>query len=754
MRRQAIPLFLGALLLLPAAASAAQPAGTTTIGSTPRGGHLDATGRYIVVVRKGADVKVVRERHAKKDRVRADRSFQRTVRGFSGKLTSDQVAALRADPDITAVVPDELVEVAGQLTPTGVARIGTRLSSIALINGVDERVDADVAVVDTGIDPTHPDLNVVGGVNCSSSDRSAWQDRNNHGTHVAGTIGALDNGIGVVGVAPGVRLWSVRILNADGDGLLSWYICGLDWIASQRDPVDPSRPLIEAVNMSVTKWGTDDHNCGRTNNDLLHQAICRVTSAGITVVAAAANDAGNASKRVPASYNEVITVSALADTDGKAGGLGGNRCFSWGTYDVDDTFADFSNYGADIDLIAPGKCIWSTVPGNLYGYSSGTSMAAPAVTGAVALYRASRPWTKPEEVRTALQFLGNTNWFTSTDRDVIHEHLLDVSKIGPAGDFDVAVGGTDPLGEAGGSPSVPVTLTRSATHFETVALSASAPAGITGSFNTAALRGFTANAATLTIKVPPSTPAGRYPVTVTALEGPHLHTASTTVVVENDLPTARPPAAGIAPKRAISSTEGSALVTWPKATDPSSLIAAYELQSARDWSGWQGSITFAGSTTAAIRPAAIGHNQRFRVRARDAAGNWSAWVEGPGLRLSLFQQSSNLVRYSAGWVTAPSKYASGGSTAYAIRRGASVRLTVAARHLAIVAPVSKTRGQAAVYVDGAYQGTLSFYAATGVGRQVVWSKTFATDAVRTIELRVLGTAGRPRVDIDGFLVGR
>ncbi len=249
------------------------------------------------MLRSGSDTAAAVSRARLHAHVKADQTYTRSVRGYSAKLDRAQRAALLADPSVRAIVPDGVVQLT-QTVPTGVARVGGRLSDIAAIDGTDHRVDADVAIVDTGIS-YHPDLNVAGGYNCSTADHAAWRDRNNHGTHVAGTIGALDNGIGVVGVAPGARVWGVKILNDDGYGLISWYICGLDWILAQRDPADASRPLFEAVNMSVTKPGSDDHNCGFTNNDPLHQAICRVVAGGITVVAAAANDHHNALEEHP-----------------------------------------------------------------------------------------------------------------------------------------------------------------------------------------------------------------------------------------------------------------------------------------------------------------------------------------------------------------------------------------------------------------------------------------------------------------------
>ena len=523
----------------PVANPEASPA-APTIPPTPSpadgDGTLDPTGRFIVVLEAGADTAGIVTRHRQREGVRAERQFSRAVRGFSARLDAAQRAALLADPSVVAVVPDEIIEVAGQVNPTGVSRVGARKSDVAGIDNVDERVDADVAIVDTGV-ALHSDLNVVGGVNCTTSDRSAWADQHGHGTHVAGTVAALDNDYGVVGVAPGARIWAVRILNSSGFGYLSWYVCGLDWILAQRDPSDASRPLIESVNMSVAKTGSDDRNCGYTNKDVLHQAICRVTGGGITVVAAAANERKSAANYVPAAYNEVITVSALADTDGRAGGLGGNLCYSWGGYDKDDTFADFSNYGSDVDIIAPGKCIWSTTLGG-YGYSSGTSMAAPAVAGAVALYKASRPAATPGEVRESLRYLGNLGWDVRTDPDSVHEPLLDVARVSNLGSFSLAgPSGTVAVSSRGGTLNVPLTVNRGSTFFERVRFTVSGvPSGWSVAPAVTSLYGWTGSSTTLRVTVPNTARAGDYQFQVTGSNWGRTRTATVRLTVASKSP--------------------------------------------------------------------------------------------------------------------------------------------------------------------------------------------------------------------------
>ena len=126
-----------------------------------------------------------------------------------------------------------------QSMPTGIQRIFADTNPEIAINGVDDyRVDVDVAVIDTGVDFQHPDLNVVGGVTCSApfifwaTCNTGGDDDHFHGTHVAGTIGALDNGIGVVGVAPGARIWAVKVLNSSGSGYSSQIVAGIDWVTA------------------------------------------------------------------------------------------------------------------------------------------------------------------------------------------------------------------------------------------------------------------------------------------------------------------------------------------------------------------------------------------------------------------------------------------------------------------------------------------------------------------------------------------
>ena len=414
---------------------------------------------------------------------------------------------------------------------------------MAKINGLDERVDADVAIVDTGVS-YHPDLNVAGGYNCTSSSTAGrGATPNGHGTHVAGTVAALDNTIGVVGVAPGARIWAVRILNADGYGLLSWYVCGLDWILAQRDPNDSSRPLIEVVNMSVAKDGADDVNCGLTNQDVLHQAICRVVAGGITVVAAAANDKGSASKQVPASYNEVITVSALADTDGKRGGARRQPLLLVGRLRQGRHVRRLQQLRQRRRPHRAGQVhLVDASPGTPTPTRRGRRWPRPAVTGAVALYKSSRPNATPAEVKEALQYLGTLDWKTSTDPDSYHEKLLDVSKLGPLGTFDLDTSALGYTNAHGGTSLIPVSIDRSSTFFERVRFSVtSLPSGWTASLGTHQPAGLDRETDDHRRQRPGSGPGRHLPRRDLGHEpGPDRH-GTVTVVVDNDKPIGRRP---------------------------------------------------------------------------------------------------------------------------------------------------------------------------------------------------------------------
>jgi subtilisin family serine protease len=348
-------------------------------------------GRYIVILKAGSDSASVARSHTRFG-VHASLIYRSALRGYAGTIPSNKLAALRRDPRVASIRRDRVVRIAAQTTPTGVKRMGaTKPGSGAGIN---------VAVVDTGIDTSHPELaaNIASGKNCTT--RPNFQDENGHGTHVAGIIAAVNNSSGVRGVAPNAKLWPVRVLDQSGNGNESWVVCGLDFV-DQNSPAKGG--TIKIANLSLVADGGDDGNCGFTDGDAIHQAVCRLVADGVTVIAAAGNEGRDVKHVSPASFDEVITVSALADSDGVACGIGGG---TWAG--ADDTFASFSNYASLASdkarmIGAPGVDIVSTVINNGYALMSGTSMAAPHVTGAAARYIASHPGASPAAVRTALR---------------------------------------------------------------------------------------------------------------------------------------------------------------------------------------------------------------------------------------------------------------------------------------------------------------------------------------------------------------
>jgi subtilisin len=217
-----------------------------------------------------------------------------------------------------------------------------------------------VAVVDTGIDYTHPDIspNYRGGISFVPTETDP-KDYNRHGTHVAGTIAAADNGTGVIGIAPSAYLYAVKVLSSGGSGNWSWLIAGIAWCV---------RMGMHVLNMSLG---------ASTAPDAVGRMCDYAWRNGLILVAAAGNTGLTPNKDVgfPAQYPSVIAVSAI---------------------DSSDVIAPFSSRGQKVELSAPGVNIMSTIPGNTYGNLNGTSMASPHVAGGAALALSTHRWAPPE----------------------------------------------------------------------------------------------------------------------------------------------------------------------------------------------------------------------------------------------------------------------------------------------------------------------------------------------------------------------
>ena len=522
-----------------------------------------------------------------------------------------------------------------------------------------------VAVIDDGVDFSHPDLAArawtnpgesgpddVGGdksTNGNDDDGNGYIDdvhgwdfcngdntvhdvnEDFHGTHVAGTIAASLDGQGVVGVAPSVSIMALKFLD-NGNS------CGLTSMAIEAIAYAKSFGVV----LSNSSWG------GRGALEDFQPLYDAIADSGLLFVTSAGNDGidndTDPSPAYPASFNlaNIISVAA-ADRNG---GL-----------------AEFSNFGhTSVDIAAPGVDIASAYPAGditngqpAWAYLDGTSMAAPHVTGVAALLASQDPTLlEPANLAT------------------LKARLLSTGK------------------------SLPVTVGDTVTGRMVDARSA---------LDSVAPTAFAPNTQVLSI-------------------GSLLGTTT------------------------VNSTIG-----WPAATDDISGVGGYDLDEQVNGGPWTRVVTAttARSVTLSLTTDAV---YRFRVRARDRAGNLSPFLEGTTITPKRYQETTSLATYGGTWSLSSSTSASGGKTKFATRAAASVSFRFNGRAMAFVAPKSATRGTARIYVDGVDKGLLSEYRSSTVSRILLYGASWTTSGTHTIKFVLVGTSGRPRFDVDAFVVLR
>ena len=319
-------------------------------------------GSYICVFKKGAVAKdKVKAEAGKSAGAGLKHVYSNSIRGFSASANSaaqlqsrnPNIAYCEQDQEVSIVQGGpfdfrELGKPAGpapaQSVPWGVTRVGGGAGSGS--------TTATAWVIDSGIDLDHPDLNVDTARSRNFSTGASADDGNGHGTHVAGTIAARDNGIGVVGVTPGAQVVAVRVLNNAGSGTNSGVIAGVDYVAAAAGGKG-------VANMSL----------GGGPSKALDDAVIAAAATGVKFTLAAGNESEDANNHSPARANgpNIYTVSSFAKGTSAT--------------DTDDPWSSFSNYGSPVDYAEPGSAIPSTYKGGGYATMSGTSMAAPHLAG-------------------------------------------------------------------------------------------------------------------------------------------------------------------------------------------------------------------------------------------------------------------------------------------------------------------------------------------------------------------------------------
>lgn len=311
---------------------------------------------------------------ASKHRIAAPHTLlDETIRGFAvGHLPGHVLHGLRLDDRVESVEPDIEVRACAQTVPWSIARIGAAVDANGGGGAPAAAVDAHIFVLDTGVQSRHPDLNVVESVSFVRTERST-DDLNGHGTMVAGCAAARNNSSHVVGVAPGAKIHSYKVLDRSGGGSLSVVIAAIDRVIRFKQGSPASRVVI---NLSLGGYA------GTTAYTALDAAVrTAVRDHGIPVVVAAGNESMNAALCTPAHTAEALTV---------------------GAYDSANAFARFSNFGSVVDVLAPGQNVLTTAVGSTTATASGTSFSCPYAAGAAALYLAAHPLAAPDQVAAAL----------------------------------------------------------------------------------------------------------------------------------------------------------------------------------------------------------------------------------------------------------------------------------------------------------------------------------------------------------------
>ncbi|KAB2336753.1 S8 family serine peptidase [Cytobacillus depressus] len=284
-------------------------------------------------------------------------------------IADSQKQALLAENKIKRVEDDSKVQTNGQIVDWSYEKVQAQKSKSLGLTGKGVKI----GIIDTGVSTSHPDLKVAGGVSFVESS-PFYNDDEGHGTHVAGIIAALDNEIGSVGLAPDAEIYAIKTLNSYGEGNQSDVIAGIEWAIQHR---------MDIVNLSFT---------APEGSLLLNEAIRKAYNSGMILVAASGNSVQpltvGTDVLFPARYPEVIAVGAIGDNN---------------------ELTAFSYFGKGLEFVAPGMRVYSTYNGYVdgvfreYAYMSGTSMAAPFVTGVAALYKEAYPTLSNHNIRLLMQ---------------------------------------------------------------------------------------------------------------------------------------------------------------------------------------------------------------------------------------------------------------------------------------------------------------------------------------------------------------